>query len=63
MTVDPNKKLERIILAAIQESPIPNSEAGKKRLAEHINNKIAEEAGKEESIYTLLYLDLYLARA
>ena len=61
MKIEPNERLEQIILVAIQESPIPSTESGNKRLAQRINKKIAEEANSENPIYLDLYIDYYRA--
>ena len=60
MKIEPNERLEQIILVAIQESPIPSTESGNKRLAQRINKKIAEEANGEDSIYLDLYIDYHI---
>ena len=59
--IEPNERLEQVILTAIQEAPIPSTESGNRRLAQYINNKITEEANSENPIYLDLYLDYYRA--
>ena len=59
----PNKKLEEVILAAIRETLISEGDEGSKILAQHINEKIAKEASKDDSLYLGLYLDLYIAKS